>query len=326
MADAQCGNETASPLHCTQRETRGRSCLHSQRGGGGGACRPWELEVGVEGVCQGRRRWRASSLREPRALGPCVMLECRLGKRAGGATWLSGAISGGSRHTLEIDGRRHVAPSPTPGSSLGWMLLSNVSSASSEGWNEEERWRLLKRAWSRGRKSSKLTCTPPMVCGGWGNRGRAPPEGWSIWANPPPSCCYGAEFHEHLGAGALPKVTLAWLLAQVLLPPWVPETNQVQGLLSISYSLSSPPYRLFPGEREGGREGERAVGSGGSIPLSQVHGCLSLEMGPRKKDLEPVECRSHSDLQEVMPQALPVLLPLARCSGPLLPSNVSQRG
>lgn len=36
-------------------------------------------------------------------------------------------------HILDIDGRRYVAPSPTPGFPLGWMLFSNVSSAFSEG-------------------------------------------------------------------------------------------------------------------------------------------------------------------------------------------------
>lgn len=42
-------------------------------------------------------------------------------------------------HTLDIDEKRDVAPSPTPGFPLGWMLLSNVSSASSEGQSEDER-------------------------------------------------------------------------------------------------------------------------------------------------------------------------------------------
>lgn len=36
-------------------------------------------------------------------------------------------------HTLDTDGKRDVAPSPTPGFPLDWMLLSNVSSAFSEG-------------------------------------------------------------------------------------------------------------------------------------------------------------------------------------------------
>lgn len=36
-------------------------------------------------------------------------------------------------HTLDTDGKRDIAPSPTPGFPLDWMLLSNVSSAFSEG-------------------------------------------------------------------------------------------------------------------------------------------------------------------------------------------------
>lgn len=71
-----------------------------------------------ERVCQGR--WRASSLGSP--VPPVCKVVCRLVRRGGAplGSWVP-------PHTLEIDGRRDVAPSPTPGCLLGWMLLSTVS-------------------------------------------------------------------------------------------------------------------------------------------------------------------------------------------------------
>lgn len=71
------------------------------------------------------------------AAGPpvlCVTVVCRLTRWVGRATtWLLRAISLGLPHTLDIDGRRNVAPSPTPGFPLSWMLFFNVSSVFSEG-------------------------------------------------------------------------------------------------------------------------------------------------------------------------------------------------
>ena len=59
---------------------------------------------------------------------PCVVVVARSARRVGwGTAWLWALA-----HTLDIDGKRDVAPSPTPGFPLDWMLLSNVSSAFSE--------------------------------------------------------------------------------------------------------------------------------------------------------------------------------------------------
>lgn len=41
----------------------------------------------------------------------------------------------------------------------------------------------------------------------------------------------GAEFCDHLGMAVVPKVTLIWLLAQVLPSPWVLELTQGKGFL-----------------------------------------------------------------------------------------------
>lgn len=71
-------------------------------------------------------------------------------------------------HTLEIDGRRDVAPSPTPGFSLGWMLLSTVSLKD----KMKERMEADVCSTSAGGLEGgevPADLAPPslMVCGGW---------------------------------------------------------------------------------------------------------------------------------------------------------------
>lgn len=88
----------------------------------------WELGQAVE-----------SLLREgaPVPPVPCVVV---VGGSAGDQrdVWGGAPLGSGGpflwalAHTLDIDGKRDVAPSPTPGFPLDWMLLSNVSSAFSE--------------------------------------------------------------------------------------------------------------------------------------------------------------------------------------------------
>lgn len=88
----------------------------------------WKL--GWEGGIQGRW-WQASSSREPQFLQCCVSWwgGWRSSRGVGGGAPLLWLLA----HTLDTDGKRDVAPSPTPGFPLDWMLLSNVSSAFSEG-------------------------------------------------------------------------------------------------------------------------------------------------------------------------------------------------
>lgn len=66
------------------------------------------------------------------AVGPGGV-EIREASGAGLHVALGCHFSAPSPHTLDIDGRRYIAPSPTRGVPVGWTLFSNVSSASSEG-------------------------------------------------------------------------------------------------------------------------------------------------------------------------------------------------
>lgn len=103
--------------------------IHSQGGGEEGeGCQSWGPESWGGGVSQGRG-WKASSSREPQFL-PCCVSRWWVDQRGvrGGPQ-----VSGPLAHTVDIDEKRDVAPSPTPGFPLDWMLLSNVSSAFSEG-------------------------------------------------------------------------------------------------------------------------------------------------------------------------------------------------
>ena len=69
----------------------------------------------------------------------------------------------------------------------------------------------------------------------------------------------GAELCDHLGMAVVPRVTLIWLLAQVVPSPWVLEPPQGEGFRSPPYDLSLPADHPFWGERERKREREKVA-------------------------------------------------------------------
>lgn len=101
--------------------------------------------------------------------------------------------------------------------------------------NEEERMGLVRPAWEQGNSHGGLRAGTPGI------RHHCP-------------VVTRAELCDHLGMAVVPRVTLIWLLAQVVPSPWVLEPTQGKGFRSTPYDLSLPADHPFRGERERERE------------------------------------------------------------------------